>query len=245
MRRLLELHVAALLIACGGGSGATTDEGDGGTVGATTGGGATTGNGPGPTTGDVGGTATGGGTTTGVSPDCAPILNQADLETGFESCDDGSKRRYEVLDCPTEKTTDMNPCQPGCMADGECTDQPLGYCAQAHMLAGYCGCFYGCQKDADCGAGSICECGVVVGRCVPASCTTNADCAPGFGCVATREGNAGPACTDPSETTSYACQSAADLCHGDADCPADGIDDGACFLVGDHRECGTVCAQPP
>lgn len=189
----------------------------------------------------------------GVTPECTPILGPGDLETGFEKCEDGSTHRYAALVCPGQTTTDMNPCMPapppeGCSADAECTAEPLGYCAQAHMLSGYCGCFYGCQKDADCGPGSICACGGVVGRCLPASCTTNADCDPGFGCVATTEGPAGPACTsdaDPNEPTRYACQAPADECKGDLDCPSDGPNTGACFLDGDHRVCGSVCQMPP
>jgi hypothetical protein len=42
-----------------------------------------------------------------------------------------------------------------------------------------CGCVYGCETDADCGANEVCACAGVAGdwpRCVPASCRTDADC---------------------------------------------------------------------
>lgn len=250
-----------VVLGCGSGtSGSATEEGS-------TGGSDNTGDNPtggsadtdtGSATGSVatGNTDTGntdtGNTTTGGSANCAPILSQTALETGFEACDDGSKHRYAALVCPTEKTTDMNPCAPApdpaaCTADADCTQEPLGYCAQAHMLNGYCGCYYGCHDDADCAANELCECGVVVGHCVPATCTVNADCGPGLGCVATYDGEAGPACTnvDLSVAASFACQTAADECLGDLECPADGINDGACLFDGDHRVCGTVCANPP
>lgn len=185
------------------------------------------------------------GETGGMSEGCEPILNQAMLDTGFESCDDGTKRRRAVLECPTEQTSPMSPCMDSnCTSDADCVDQPGGYCANAHNLTGYCGCFYGCRNDSECDAGSICECGVVVGQCVPAACTTNQDCGSGFGCVATYEGAAGDPCTD-NPASSYVCQTAADECSSDMDCPGTGPNPGACFLDGDHRACGTICAQTP
>lgn len=202
--------------------------------------------------GDTGGAHAGGGGAGaggagGAGADgCTPVLNQADADTGFEICPDGSTRRRAALTCPEEKSSPTSPCSPAtCAADTDCNAEPHGYCAEAHKLTGYCGCYYGCRSDADCDAGSICECGVVVGRCVPATCTTNGDCA-GTGCLASIEGVAGPACVNVgTAATIYACGAAGDACQDAADCPASGSNDGVCLLDGDHRACGTSCAMTP
>ncbi|HEV8244752.1 MAG TPA: hypothetical protein VGP93_03255 [Polyangiaceae bacterium] len=186
----------------------------------------------------------------GASSGCEIILNQADLDTGFESCADGTKRRRATIDCPTERTSATSPCQQGfgpplCTSDAECSTEPLGYCANAHNLTGYCGCYYGCRRDSDCDAGSICECGVVVGRCVPATCTTNADCGAGFGCVGSASGSAATCIVNQADAQSYTCQTAQDECRADEDCPSDGNNEGLCLVDGDHRVCGTLCALTP
>ena len=228
-------------LACSSGSASGPEStADGGSVG---GSGASGGN------GGIGG-ASGNG---GVSNGCEVILNQADLDTGFERCDDGSKRRRAAIDCPTERTSTTSPCRydfgsPPCAIDADCSREPLGYCADAHKLTGYCGCYYGCRRDSDCAAGSICECGIVIGRCVPATCKTNADCGSGFGCVASVRGTAGPTCitANTAVASTYACQTPADRCHGDMDCPSNGPNTrGACLLDGDHRACGTLCLLTP
>ena len=90
---------------------------------------------------------------------CQPILNQAGLDTGFESCADGSKRRRAAILCPEERTSPSNPCQAiagpySCKSDSDCLAQPGGYCADAHQIVGYCGCYYGCRHDSDCDTGS-------------------------------------------------------------------------------------------
>ncbi len=236
-----------------GGSGANAGSSAGG---ATSGGSANGGSGRGGSSRggatSIAGTSSGGSSIAGASDGCEIELNQADLDTGFETCTDGSKRRRAVLECPTERTSDVSPCMPGfgppqCMSDAECTDEPLGYCANAHNLTGYCGCYYGCRNDSDCGAGEICECGIVVGRCLPASCTTNQDCEPGFGCVASVTGSASPTCINlnPALATTYACQSADDECSGNQECPGGQNATGVCLLDGDHRVCGTACQLTP
>jgi hypothetical protein len=178
---------------------------------------------------------------------CQPELNQAGIETGFESCSDGSKRRRAAMTCPTEETSPTSTC-PGiaqCNADWQCTDQALGYCAEAHALKSYCGCFYGCQKDADCGSGSLCECGVVVGRCVQATCKTNDECVRGFGCAATDQAmTAGTDCSSrgPVLPSTYTCQTAQDECRSDNDCPSDKH---RCAFDGTHRVCVKSCLPAP
>jgi hypothetical protein len=198
----------------------------------------------------TGGASTGGASTGGTSATCQPILNQAGLDTGFDSCSDGSKHRRAALQCPTERTTSTSPCTggpPACVTDADCNQQPMGYCADAHHLAGYCGCYYGCRQDSDCGAGHICDCGVVVGRCVSATCTTDANCGAGFGCVSTIAGTPGTTCNGayPPPPTIYVCQSASDLCHGDKDCPSAGATQGRCLLADGRLACGVLCLPTP
>jgi len=198
--------------------------------------------------------------------DCTPILNQGGGDTGFAMCTDGTKQRRAVVQCPLPPTSNPSNCPPSngdCASDAECTQGtsaifPKGYCADAHDLRGYCGCYYGCRQDSDCAPGSICECGVVVGQCVPANCKTNTDCGEGFACVATFEGTAG-ACnpvTNPffPPLTRYVCQTAADQCQSDGDCshvdagpPVDArlLSHIVCLFDGTRRACGLACASPP
>jgi len=197
---------------------------------------------------------------------CTPILNQGGADTGFAMCTDGRKQRRAAVECPLPPTSTPTTCPPSngaCASDAECTQEtsatfPKGYCADAHNLRGYCGCYYGCRQDSDCAAGSICECGVVVGQCVPANCKTNPDCGDGFGCVATFEGTAGTCnpVTNPNipPLTRYVCQTAADQCQRDDDCnhvdagtPPDArlLSRVVCLFDGTRRACGLVCASPP
>ena len=250
----------------GGGSGGSgaAQGGTGGPGGGGMGGGAParggscgTGTAPGGT-GGVGGSGCSGDVGRGTFPSCQAILNSAGLDTGFETCDDGTSRRRAALTCPLPP---MNPPDAGvtsasCGSDSDCGIG--GVCADAHNLRGYSGCWTGCRQDADCGAGSICACGDIVGRCVPASCTTNADCGTGFGCVATGDGRAG-ACTQslnyPSPSAvRYVCQRTSDTCWSSGDCeskggPPSGLVDGgayssACLYDGTRRVCGYICAGP-
>jgi hypothetical protein len=183
---------------------------------------------------------------------CWQIVNTAGLDTGFEQCADGARRRRAAVECPASVTAATSPCRPDsgpadCTSDADCTMQPHGYCATAHELTAYCGCYYGCRQDSDCAAGSICDCGDFIGQCVPATCTTNADCGPGLDCRATFAATAGASCTDVNQTrpTSYACQTAADQCHGSKECSDAGASQGACLLDGARRACGQLCTVAP
>ena len=107
--------------------------------------------------------------------------------------------------------------------------------------------YYGCRQDSDCGAGSICQCGVVVGHCVPATCTTNADCGVGLAC-AKASAVQGPvaACVYwNAPISSYTCQTPMGQCQSDSTCPANGLDRGVCLFDGVHRICGTMCFHSP
>jgi len=245
---------------CGapGGAGGQTGPGTGGSDGAGGAGGAAVSGGAGATGGGGGGAGCGNASSCPRQPACQPLLNSAGLDTGFETCDDGTDRRRAALTCPLPRT---NPADAGvvyhsCMADSDCGNG--GVCAEAHNLAGYSGCWMGCRQDADCGSGSICACSDPVGQCVPAACATNADCGPGFGCVASGEGRAG-ACTDSLDYPNlqkvrYVCERASDACRSEADCAgqggsATGLPDGgayskACLFDGTRRVCGYVCTGP-
>ena len=73
-----------------------------------------------------------------------------------------------------------------------------------------CGCSYGCTTDAEYEEGRICLCGDPVGRCVQASCTTDADCG-GLLCTSYTKD---PGCN----FTAFACQNELDECMTDKDC---------------------------
>ena len=178
--------------------------------------------------------------TSGGGIGCQPILSPTGLDTGFDTCEDGTKQRRAAIQCPAAATDPAQECgtvPEACVSDADCKQEPYGICANAHKLEGYCGCFPGCRSDADCGAGSICECGSPLGRCTPAKCATNADCGEGFGCTASAGSIdlAGGKCDLFTDTT-YACQSGADRCRVDKDCP-----DGGCVLEVDHRVCVPLC----
>ena len=179
---------------------------------------------------------------------CQPVLNQAGIDTGFEVCSDHSQRRRVAIACPEARMAATSPCTPddgpACKSDAECTMQPLGYCANAHKLVGYCGCFYGCRKDSDCASGSICSCGSVVGVCVSATCASAAECGAGSACVLTVHGAPQLTCVSgrPSSfVESYSCLKPEDQCHGNGDCPSSGMDFGTCFIDTAHRYCGLTC----
>jgi hypothetical protein len=137
--------------------------------------------------------------------------------TGFWRCGDGWLHRAERVECPS-----MLP-RPGlvqaavgeCRTDADCTAAREGRCEVSPAGVGPCGpaqptayCAYGCTRDEDCAEGSICFCDNPTGRCVAASCTTDADC-NGYYCAS----------NGPPETTAFTCQTPRDTCMTPADCP--------------------------
>jgi hypothetical protein len=208
-----------------------------------------------------------GATDSGADPACQSILSQSGEDTGFEMCADGTTRRRAALQCPWRVMSADTGCPAtgDCSTDEECTQNltafdPKGYCADAHQLKGYCGCFSGCREDSDCAVGSICVCiEGEPGSCLPAKCKTNADCGAGLGCVASAQGVAGKTCNQTSNASSppmefYVCQTTSDECNSNRDCfdggasvsnDAGEIEAGACVFDGSHRACGLFCAYPP
>jgi len=158
-------------------------------------------------------------------------------DTGFDRCEDGALRRRVAVTCPLGPSGATSPCSATddhCASDADCTAGPHGICANSHKLLGYCGCFYGCMKDADCSPGSICFCGDPAGTCVPATCTGASSCPAGSACASSSSG-----C--PGGMAAFACQKAADDCLGDADCG-----EGArCVQAADRRVCTPACFLPP
>lgn len=173
-------------------------------------------------------------------------------DTGFDLCDAfwGARRRVARA-CPLGPlTADPHQCEPSvCSSDQDCTRSAHGLCADSHHLAGYCGCYYGCMQDSDCGPGSVCFCGDPVGRCVPSNCTDDSACGSGQLCasyLAACIPGTGPdaACTGGVNGcfSGFACQNAADECLHDADCLPNNA---RCELQNGHRVCAPECPGPP
>jgi hypothetical protein len=157
-------------------------------------------------------------TSKGVCTNPTPLV-VGGQETGFVRCDEGHTHRAAVQACPTllpraAKCEARPGSAQGCSVDADCREKPNGACTPpgAGRGPGECVCNYGCRSDGDCEAGSVCLCGDPVGQCVPARCTSDAECGDRF-------------CSTMIESKScggvvLACQSAADRCSGDAQCGA-------------------------
>lgn len=131
-----------------------------------------------------------------------------------------------------------------CSADADCTAEPFGYCAPVYRGVApallVAACIYGCVVDADCAAGSVCECGDPVGRCIAADCASDDEC-DGRLCTAWFDVNG---CGEPQQHR-FACQTADDECAIAADCPRGG----SCVVNEDEvRRCkpqpSLICGRP-
>lgn len=239
------LSVAIGLVGCGPGAA----EGDGPGSNSATGTGSVSAEGP--STGDSGsvsvgsgdasGSGSGSGSYCGDDPPadpmpsaCAspqPIMQGAALDqpTGLIRCEDGNVHRAEKLTCtydPDPAAVCGSPDDPlsECTSHAECDAEANGYCVVEGMDGG-CTCRYACQTDEDCGAGSACYCQGAFSECVPATCTTDADCGE-FLCVYNYAGG-------------LACQTPFDECRTDADCPGEECPD----CAPDAAACAWTC-QP-
>src|SRR6185369_6652767 len=141
-----------------------------------------------------------------------PCKNPKDLGSGFEQCD-GFKHRKQAQTCtshvprPEQQSADNSTCH----FDSDCTEKANGWCAPHPQGTGTL-CQYGCVASSECATGQLCDCVEPVGQCAAADCVSDADCAPGFLCKGyDRTGGCG--------SITYTCQSAADACGSDADCP--------------------------
>ncbi len=154
-------------------------------------------------------------------------------EGGFATCSAGYVHRPLVAHCssalPRESTCRGRPGV--CTNDSDCTDAPHGRCSVGGF--GECNCVYGCTRDSDCEAGSICLCDAVAGLCVRAECTTDADCDDGHLCTL----------YDPSLNcggSAFACQSADDECGSSEDCSGG---TSYCNFDGAQRHCATAACN--
>jgi hypothetical protein len=172
-----------------------------------------------------------------------PYLTAKD--SGYEQCDNGIIHRREVLSCGAPSATAcMNSAGAGgagggggasaggCTTNADCTAFPGGYCEAGSTS---CDCIYSCVTDADCGAGSSCECGPYQSTCVTSSCKTDADCG-GFLCALERVFDA----TGCNPTEQLACLTAADTCNSDSDCQVGVL----CVRVDGHLKCDDSSTGP-
>lgn len=132
-----------------------------------------------------------------LCPNPTPLLIRG-VDTGFDTCAQGTLRRRAVVDCPSflPRVDGGGPCMARgnfCSFDSDCAADAgwgtLATCNQTFEcfplgVAGhYCNCSAGCIRDSDCGPGSVCFCGDPVGQCLPATCTSGGSCASGCDCI--------------------------------------------------------------
>lgn len=171
-----------------------------------------------------------------------PILQMgADgmVPTGFVLCDGGSVHREQKIDCiyvanETPCGVEGDPLNE-CASDLDCTASANGYCNVEGMDGG-CTCSYGCTTDEECGAGNVCYCRGSFTECVPATCTTDADCGD-YQCVY-------------DSAHGFACHTPFDECRSDSDCPGADCPDcapnaSACAWTCQPSEYGCTTAGRP
>jgi len=130
----------------------------------------------------------------------------AEIPTGIEECADGSWHRYDAIACTESALDDCGSFgEAGCPPDQLPCDTGFSFNE----------CITPCASDADCAADEACVCEMAypnnfATRCVPADCRTDADCG-GLECGISRS-----ECRFVDRLT---CRTAADECHGDANCP--------------------------
>jgi hypothetical protein len=113
--------------------------------------------------------------------DAEPIPQAGDTPSGFEQCGDGFVHRVAAVTCDQPAPSDTcDASDSACATAADCTARPYGACVTSAEEGGACACTYGCASDADCDDGRICACAGVGGAtapsCIPALCTTSADC---------------------------------------------------------------------
>jgi hypothetical protein len=186
--------------------------------------------------GGIASSASAGAPTAGGAPPAVdnpfPCENPArivDSSTGFVECSNGYRYREKVGHCPIlrrPEPVEGGPPDRECSYDADCADDPQGYCR-----TGYCD--HGCVDDSECGTGiCACQAGRGLGDCINASCKSDLDCLPGLHCAEIVTG------WSDSYFYSYACQTLADTCASDADCPPQaGLGVPNCELGDDGRYC--------
>jgi len=161
-----------------------------------------------------------GGETDNASSKLCPNSSEESPGSGTVKCDTGLVHRAARAECAPFVASDavlpptMQPDHDECHADADCSARAYGDCQppestyfKAHLWNF---CVYGCTSDADCDAGSVCDCGSNGGLCRESTCTTDSDCDDGY-CARFPAG-----CGYPG----FACQSANDECTVASDCEA-------------------------
>jgi hypothetical protein len=114
--------------------------------------------------------------------DPMPLLRYDGTPAGFDRCSDSVIHRTEAATCEGFSAPQTCDAEPGdCSSSDDCTDRPNGACLSSPTpeIGGVatCQCRYACETDDDCGDGKVCVClGEAFPTCVPAGCTTDADC---------------------------------------------------------------------
>jgi hypothetical protein len=120
-----------------------------------------------------------------------------------------------------------------CREDTDCSALPNGYCDLTQPegwtgSASFTQCRYACSTDADCGGGTLCECGEPGARCVTARCFEDAECGAGRRCAPY---DATPGCE--FESRIWECQRPDDECSLDVHCG----EAQACIFIEGRRRC--------
>lgn len=180
--------------------------------------------------GAAGATGTGGAA---GAPKSFPCNNPSPMGGGFVMCEGNWLHRAAKESCPPRQPRPNPTCQFGmtgnCTKDSDCTAKPDGYCPGGVNVP--CSCVYPCHGDEECQSGEICEC--QSGDCVPATCTTDADCE---GRLCSEYSRAGSVCG-----RAFACQSLLDECASWNDC----ANQAPCSMTDGHRTCGPFCYSLP
>jgi hypothetical protein len=170
--------------------------------------------------------------------DPQPIL-VGGADTGYDTCKGGTVRRRAIVDCPVVPIP-KNACSwtppVGCTSSAECDAGLYGTCSNPGGND-TCSCVYGCVRDSDCASGQICACGAVgvtfpaglgnpVGTCTWASCNVGT-CGAGQECAEYFLSDC------PQCVSGFACQTAADQCFSNSDCPGSASGAGSCALSPD------------
>jgi hypothetical protein len=212
----------------GGSDGFGGSTGFGGVAGSAISVGGVSGVGAGPGVGGVGGSnGVGGSADTGTIVPCEdprPRMGINGTETGYVECTGGWIHRPERRECasilprPGQVVPPRDGGVGGCSNDLDCSSVLHGWCAPVTGVSPpfmNTSCNSGCVRDEECAPGQICLCGDPVGRCIPASCATDADC----GDAKCASSYSGTSCGS-SGPTGFACQQPADACTAAGDCPA-------------------------
>ena len=117
-----------------------------------------------------------------ICDDPGPFLVRG-AETGFEFCTNGPAHRPKVMACAAFEHaagrcggTEMFPQNSECAINADCAKVlPASVCLAAPGSVA-CSCAPSCKQDADCGPGSLCQCGDPISFCRKALCRTDADC---------------------------------------------------------------------